>query len=118
MADCLVTNRRGGTSLVYEGRAYKLRYTGKRVKNWECSKVCALKILNIIRSVLVKDKKRCKGGITTNLDADFHGDDCPVDEHTAYRMEKRALLKKRSAEEAKTIPQIYDEEAAVASAEP
>ncbi|KRX11343.1 hypothetical protein T07_8050, partial [Trichinella nelsoni] len=33
-------------------------------------------------------------------------------------MEKRALLKERSAEEAKTIPQIYDEEAAVASAEP
>ncbi|KRY26332.1 hypothetical protein T01_2816, partial [Trichinella spiralis] len=29
-----VTNRRSGTSLVYEGRAYKLRYTSKRVKNW------------------------------------------------------------------------------------
>ncbi|KRY29136.1 hypothetical protein T01_10751 [Trichinella spiralis] len=25
-----VTNRRSGTSLVYEGRAYKLRYTSKR----------------------------------------------------------------------------------------
>ncbi|KRY13490.1 hypothetical protein T12_14761 [Trichinella patagoniensis] len=104
----LVTNRRGGTSLVYEGRAYKLRYTGKRVKNWGCS----------------KDKKGCKGGVTTSLDATAvirrtpHGDDCPVGEHTAYRMEKRAILKKRSAEEAKTIPQIYDEEAAVASAEP
>ncbi|KRX62278.1 hypothetical protein T09_10465 [Trichinella sp. T9] len=87
----LVTNRRGGTSLVYEGRAYKLRYTGKRMKNWGCS----------------KDRKGCKGGVTTNLDVTAvirrtpHGDDCP-----------------RSAEEAKTIPQIYDEEAAVASAEP
>ncbi|KRY29747.1 hypothetical protein T01_1340 [Trichinella spiralis] len=30
---------------------------------------------------------------------------------------KKAALKKRSAEEAKTIPQIYDEEAAAASAE-
>ncbi|KAL1227889.1 tRNA (uracil(54)-C(5))-methyltransferase [Trichinella spiralis] len=30
----LVTNRCGGTSLVYESRAYKLRYTGKRLKNW------------------------------------------------------------------------------------
>ncbi|KRY29609.1 hypothetical protein T01_12682 [Trichinella spiralis] len=26
----LVTNRFGDTSLVYEGRAYKLKYTGKR----------------------------------------------------------------------------------------
>ncbi|KRY07577.1 hypothetical protein T12_6164 [Trichinella patagoniensis] len=30
----LVTNCRGDTSIVYENRAYKLRYTGKRVKNW------------------------------------------------------------------------------------
>ncbi|XP_003382181.1 putative myosin-Va [Trichinella spiralis] len=41
-----------------------------------------------------------------------------MDQHKAYRMEKRAILKKQSAEEAKTIPQIYDEEAAVSSAEP
>ncbi|KRX82641.1 Armadillo repeat-containing protein 8, partial [Trichinella sp. T6] len=64
----------------------------------------------IISSVLVQDKKGCKGGVTTNLDVTAvirrtpHGDDCPVDEHTAYRMEKRAILKKRSAEEPKTIP--------------
>ncbi|KRZ50731.1 hypothetical protein T02_9965, partial [Trichinella nativa] len=63
-------------------------------------------------SVLVQDKKGCIGGVTTNLDVTAvirrtpHGDDCPVDEHTAYRMEKRAILKKRSAEEPKTIPEV------------
>ncbi|KRX32994.1 hypothetical protein T05_9698 [Trichinella murrelli] len=96
--------RRGGTSLVYEGRAY----TGKRVKNWGCS----------------KDKKECKGGLTTNLDVTGvlrqtpHGDSCPVYEHIAYKMDKRTILRKRSAEEAKTIPQIHDEEDASISAEP
>ncbi|KRY80948.1 hypothetical protein T4D_13321 [Trichinella pseudospiralis] len=103
-----VTNRRGGTSLVYEGMSYKLRYTGKRVKNWGCS----------------KDKKGCKSGLSTNLDVTAvlrqtsHSNNCLVDEHIAYKMEKRAMLRKRSAEKAKTIPQIYDEEAAAASAEP
>ncbi|KRY19949.1 hypothetical protein T12_7166 [Trichinella patagoniensis] len=98
---------RGGTSLVYEGRAYKLRYTGKRVKNWGCS----------------KDKKECKGGLTTNLDVTGvlrrtpHGDSCPVYEHIAYKMDL-TILRKRSAEEARTIPQIHDEEAASISAEP
>ncbi|XP_003382012.1 conserved hypothetical protein [Trichinella spiralis] len=33
-------------------------------------------------------------------------------------MEKKALLKKRSADETKPIPAIYDEEASAASAEP
>ncbi|KRY02921.1 hypothetical protein T12_12367 [Trichinella patagoniensis] len=33
-------------------------------------------------------------------------------------MEKRAVLTKRSAEETKPIPAIYDEEASAASAEP
>ncbi|KRY33222.1 conserved hypothetical protein [Trichinella spiralis] len=89
----LVTNRRGNTPLVYEGRAYKLLHTGKR------------------------DKKECKRGVTNNLDVTAvirrtpHGDDSPVDEHIAYKMEKRVILKKRSSEEAKTLLQIYDEEA-------
>ncbi|KRY74206.1 hypothetical protein T4A_9277 [Trichinella pseudospiralis] len=70
------------------------------------------------------DKKGCKGELSTNLDATAvlrqtsHSNTCPVDEHIAYQMENKAMLKKRSAEEAKTIPQIYDEEAAAASAEP
>ncbi|KRY41521.1 hypothetical protein T01_4309 [Trichinella spiralis] len=57
--------------------------------------------------LIAKDKKGCKGGVTTKLDVTAvnrrtpHGDDCPG-----------------SAEEPKTIPQIYDEEAAVASADP
>ncbi|KRZ65489.1 hypothetical protein T10_4856 [Trichinella papuae] len=41
-----------------------------------------------------------------------------VDEHTAYKMEKRAMMNKRSAEESKTFPQSYEEEAAAASTEP
>ncbi|KRZ77777.1 hypothetical protein T10_11669, partial [Trichinella papuae] len=36
----------------------------------------------------------------------------------AYKMEKKAVLKKRSAEETKPIPAIYDEEAFAASAQP
>ncbi|KRY84483.1 hypothetical protein T4D_11597 [Trichinella pseudospiralis] len=80
---CLVTNRCGGTSLVYERRAYKLRYTGKRVKSWGCS----------------KDKKGCGGASWTNLDVtsmikqnDYIGS-CLVDEYLAYKLEK-AVLKK------------------------
>ncbi|KRY94388.1 hypothetical protein T11_12267, partial [Trichinella zimbabwensis] len=33
-------------------------------------------------------------------------------------MEKKAILKKRSAEETKPVPAIYDEEASAASAQP
>ncbi|KRX68178.1 PiggyBac transposable element-derived protein 3, partial [Trichinella sp. T9] len=67
------------------------------------------------------DKKGCGGTIWTNLDVtsvikrNDHIESCPVDEHLSYKMEKRAVLTKRSAEETKPIPAIYDEEA---SAEP
>ncbi|KRX34778.1 hypothetical protein T05_7185 [Trichinella murrelli] len=97
----LVPNCCGGMSLVYEGRAYKLKRSGKQ-KYW-------------------KDKKGCGGAIWTNLDVtsvskqNDHIESCPVDEHLAYKMEKKALLKKLSAEETKPISAIYDEEA---SAEP
>ncbi|KRX70386.1 hypothetical protein T06_14717 [Trichinella sp. T6] len=70
------------------------------------------------------DKKSCGGAIWTNLDVtsvikqNDHIESCPVDEHLAYKMEKKMLLKKRSAEETKPIPVIYDEEASAASAEP
>ncbi|KRX83356.1 hypothetical protein T06_9564 [Trichinella sp. T6] len=47
----LVQNRCGGTSLVYEGRAYKLKRAGRQ-KYWRCS----------------KDKEGCGGAIWTNLD--------------------------------------------------
>ncbi|KRX42967.1 hypothetical protein T05_11991 [Trichinella murrelli] len=59
-----------------------LPYTGKRVKNWGC----------------FKDKKVCEAGLATNLDVSAvirrtpHVDDCQVDEHKDYRMEKRAIL--------------------------
>ncbi|KRZ75531.1 hypothetical protein T10_4101 [Trichinella papuae] len=104
----LVPNRSGSMSLVYEGRAYKLRYTGKQKKHWVCS----------------KDKEGCKGAIWTNLDVTAvitqkdHIESCPVDEHLAYKMEKKAILKKRSGEETKSIPAIYDEEASAASDQP
>ncbi|KRY25895.1 hypothetical protein T01_7932 [Trichinella spiralis] len=83
----LVPNRCGGTSLVHEGRAYKLKRAGIQ-KYWRCSK----------RNV--------------------HIESCRVDEHLAYKMEKKAVLKKRSAEETKLIPAIYDDEASAASAAP
>ncbi|XP_003382343.1 conserved hypothetical protein [Trichinella spiralis] len=70
------------------------------------------------------DKKGCSGAIWTNLDVtsvmkrNDHIKSCPVDEHLAYKMEKKALLKKRRAEETKPMPAIYDEEVSAASAEP
>ncbi|KRY44838.1 hypothetical protein T03_17813 [Trichinella britovi] len=70
------------------------------------------------------DKKGCGGAIWTNLDVtsvikrNDHIESCPVDEHLAYKMEKKAVLKKRSAEHTKPIPAIYDEEASAASAVP
>ncbi|XP_003366134.1 conserved hypothetical protein, partial [Trichinella spiralis] len=110
----LVSNRCGGTSLVHEGRAYKLKRTGRQ-KYWRCSKVCAKCTVCFLR---------CGGAIWTNLDVtsvikqNDHIESCPVDEHLAYKMEKRAILTKRIAEETKPIPAIYDEEASAASAEP
>ncbi|KRZ01673.1 hypothetical protein T11_10624 [Trichinella zimbabwensis] len=70
----LVPNRSGSMSLVFEGREYKLRYTGKQKKHWVCS----------------KDKKGCGGAIWTNLDVtsvikqNDHIESCPVDEHLTY----------------------------------
>ncbi|KRY53001.1 hypothetical protein T03_9472 [Trichinella britovi] len=89
----LVKNRYGGLSLVYEGRAYKLKHTG------------------------------CKGAMWTNLEVTAvisqkdHMENCPMDEHLAYKMEKKAILKKRSAEETTPISTIYDQEASAASAD-
>ncbi|KRX77146.1 hypothetical protein T06_2585 [Trichinella sp. T6] len=103
----LVPNCCGGMSLVHEGKVYKLKRAASK-KYWRCS----------------KDKKGCGGAIWTNLDVtsvikrNDHIESCPVDEHLAYKMEKKAILKKRSAEETKPIPAIYDEEAAAASADP
>ncbi|KRY52797.1 hypothetical protein T03_5325 [Trichinella britovi] len=56
--------------------------------------------------------------VTSVIKQNDHIECCPVDEHLAYKMEKKALLKKRSAEETKPIPAIYDEEASAASAVP
>ncbi|XP_003376080.1 conserved hypothetical protein [Trichinella spiralis] len=104
----LVINRYGGLSLVYEGRAYKLKRTCKATKYWLCS----------------KDKQGCKAVIWTNLEVttvinqNDHIETCPVDQHLAYKMEKKAILKKRSAEETTPIPTIYEQEASAASADP
>ncbi|KRY07566.1 hypothetical protein T01_14988, partial [Trichinella spiralis] len=93
----LVQNRCGGTSLFHEGRAYRLKRAGRQ-KYWRCSQGCG-------------------GAVWTNLDVttvikrNDYIESCPVDEHLAYKMEKRAALTKRSAEETKPIPAIYDEEA-------
>ncbi|KRX34115.1 hypothetical protein T09_10570 [Trichinella sp. T9] len=67
---------------------------------------------------LLRGREGCKGVIWTNLDVTYvitqkdHIESCPVDEHLAYKMEKRR------AEETKSILAIYDEEISVASAVP
>ncbi|KRX57156.1 hypothetical protein T09_11967 [Trichinella sp. T9] len=53
-----VQNRCGGTSLVYEGRAYKLKRAARK-KYWRCS----------------QDKKGCGGAVWTNLDVTTGGFD-------------------------------------------
>ncbi|KRY33001.1 hypothetical protein T01_11445, partial [Trichinella spiralis] len=58
------------------------------------------------------------GKVTAVINRKDHVETCQVDEHLAYKMEKKALLKKRSTDETKPIPAIYDEEASAASAEP
>ncbi|KRY03464.1 hypothetical protein T03_482, partial [Trichinella britovi] len=35
---CLVPNRGGSMAIVFEGRAHKLKQTGKQKKCWRCSK--------------------------------------------------------------------------------
>ncbi|KRX24250.1 hypothetical protein T07_14795 [Trichinella nelsoni] len=73
---------------------------------------------------LLRDKEGCGDAVWTNLDVttvikrNVHIQSCPVDEHLAYKMEKRAVLTMRSTELTKPIPAIYDEEAFAASAEP
>ncbi|KRY30930.1 hypothetical protein T01_10595, partial [Trichinella spiralis] len=61
-------------------------------------------------------KEGCKGA--GGIDRKDHDEACRVDEHLAYKMEKKAYLKKRSAEETKLIPAIYDKEVSAASADP
>ncbi|KRZ84014.1 hypothetical protein T08_12659 [Trichinella sp. T8] len=79
----LVPNCCGGMSLVYEGRAYKLKRAGRQ-KYWRCS----------------KDKEGCGGAIWTNLDVT-----------TVIKRYDRIKSCQRSAEETKPILAIYDEEA-------
>ncbi|KRY96362.1 hypothetical protein T11_9426 [Trichinella zimbabwensis] len=67
----LVPNRGGSMSLNFEGRAYKLKHTGKQKKYWRCS----------------KDKEGCRGAVWTDLemtaviDRKDHVETCRVDEH-------------------------------------
>ncbi|KRY59948.1 Uncharacterized protein T03_8367 [Trichinella britovi] len=103
----LVLNERGNCNLVHEGRVYNLKHTNMQDKLWVCRRV----------------KKGCRGSIFTNLDVDAvldcnpHADDCNPDNDILYKMEKKNSLKRRAAEELKTIPQIYHEEASSASAD-
>ncbi|KRZ02336.1 hypothetical protein T11_13833 [Trichinella zimbabwensis] len=46
-----------------------------------------------------------------------HADDCAPDNDILYKMEKKNVLKRRAAEDMKTVPQIYHEEASSASAD-
>ncbi|KRX47027.1 hypothetical protein T06_119, partial [Trichinella sp. T6] len=51
------------------------------------------------------------------LDCNPHADDCIPDNDIVYKMEKKNALKRRAAEEMKTVPQIYHEEARSVSAD-
>ncbi|KRX27723.1 hypothetical protein T07_8546 [Trichinella nelsoni] len=68
-------------------------------------------------------RTECRGSIHTNLDvdavlcSDTHAGDCTPNNDILYKMEKKNSLKRRAAEELKTIPQIYHEEASSASAD-
>ncbi|KRZ15066.1 hypothetical protein T11_8939, partial [Trichinella zimbabwensis] len=103
----LVSNERGNYNLVHEGRVYNLKHTNMEDKHWVCRRV----------------KKRCRGSMYTNLDVDTvlssvpHADDCIPDNDILYKMEKKNSLKQRAAEELKTVPKIYHEEASSASAD-
>ncbi|KRY23081.1 hypothetical protein T12_15034 [Trichinella patagoniensis] len=110
-------NRCGGMSLVHEGRAYKLNVPENRNIGGARKYVLNVQCVSF-------DKKGCGGAIWANfhvtsvIKQNDHIESCPVDEHFAYKMEKKAILKKRSAEETKPILAIYDEEASAASAHP
>ncbi|KRY10849.1 hypothetical protein T12_11494 [Trichinella patagoniensis] len=94
-------------NLIHEGRVYNLKRTNMEDKQCVCRRV----------------KKGCRGSIHTNLDVDAildcnpHADDCIPDNDIVYKMQKKNALKRRAAEELKTIPQIYHEEASSASAD-
>ncbi|XP_003381915.1 hypothetical protein Tsp_11015 [Trichinella spiralis] len=99
-----VPNRGGSTSLVSQGRTNTNRDTPINRKN-----------IGFAQKYALNGKEGCKGVIWTNRDVtcvitqNDHIKSCPVDEHLAYKMEKKAVLKKRSAEETKSILAIYDE---------
>ncbi|KRZ00590.1 hypothetical protein T11_839 [Trichinella zimbabwensis] len=81
--------------------------------------VCALRLVSN-HSGCMSLVYEGRGVIWTNLDGtsvikqNNHIANCPVDEHLAYKMENKAILKKRSAEETKPIPDINDEQASAA----
>ncbi|KRX71195.1 hypothetical protein T06_10210 [Trichinella sp. T6] len=103
----LVQHRCGGASLVYEGRAYKLK-RASRQKYWRCSQV-RLFWYGLKRAAVVPYGPT--SSVTSVIKRNDHIESCPVDEYLTYKKEKRAVLTKRSAEETKPIPAIYDEEA-------
>ncbi|KRZ15963.1 hypothetical protein T11_14911 [Trichinella zimbabwensis] len=98
----LVSNKR-----IHEARVYNMKHTNIEDKQWVCHQV----------------KRGCRGSIYTNLDVDAvlifapHADDCAPGNDILYKMEKKNVLKRRAAEEMKTVPQMYHEEASSASAD-
>ncbi|KRY27669.1 hypothetical protein T01_3777 [Trichinella spiralis] len=94
-------------NLFYQGKVYQVKHTNIEDKQW------------VFRQI----EKGCRGSIHTNLDVDAvlssdpHADDCTPDRDILYKMEKKNSLKRRAAEELKTVPQISHEEASSASAD-
>ncbi|KRZ72777.1 hypothetical protein T10_4415 [Trichinella papuae] len=88
----LAPNRCRGMSFVYEGRAYKLKHTGRQKNYWRCS----------------KDKEGCQAVIQKRQPGSAH----------CIQNGEEGNLRKRIAEETTLIPIIYDQEASVAIARP
>ncbi|XP_003368929.1 conserved hypothetical protein [Trichinella spiralis] len=105
-----VTNRGGSTSIVSQGRTHTNRDTPTNRKN-----------IGFAQKYALNGREGCKDVIWTNLDVTCvitqkdHIESCPVDEHLAYKMEKKAVLKKRGAEETISILAIYDEVSAASA---
>ncbi|XP_003376589.1 hypothetical protein Tsp_00797 [Trichinella spiralis] len=96
----LVPNRCGGMSLVYENRAYKLKYATPK------------------RHVISSGARVQFPPTWMHITSHPSHANLPSGSPLGIQTEQKATLKKRTAEVTKSTPEIYDEEVAAASVEP
>ncbi|KRZ71020.1 hypothetical protein T10_12436 [Trichinella papuae] len=82
----LTPNYCTGMSLVYKGRAYKLKNAGKQVKCWGCPKIS-------------KNARSTNMHVKSVLKQTSYVETWPLDKHLAHKLKKMAILKNRRAEE-------------------